>query len=79
MLCLRDILKWRLKDDSMSEQIFAQMSDQELKAYVLAHRSDAEALHVYLSRLNERPDEVYKFGDYSALENLLKGESPQTN
>jgi hypothetical protein len=47
MLCLRHILKWRLADDSMSKQILAQMSDQERNAYVLAHRSDAEAPHVY--------------------------------
>ncbi len=61
----------------MSEQTFAKMSDQELKAYVLAHRSDAEALHIYLSRLDERPGQVHKFGDYSALENLLKEPPPK--
>lgn len=61
----------------MSEQTFSQMSDQELKAYVLAHRSDTEALHIYLSRLDKRPGEVHKFGDYSALENLLKEQPPK--
>jgi hypothetical protein len=40
---------------------FATMSATELRAYVLEHRNDEEALHAYLDKLHaKKPSQSYK-------------------
>jgi hypothetical protein len=39
----------------MSKPNYQQMSRQELRAYVLNHRSDDEALRIYMDRLRSEP------------------------
>jgi hypothetical protein len=39
----------------MTKPSFAAMSDQELRAYVLANKDDEEAFHVYCDRIYARP------------------------
>ncbi|AGY59109.1 DUF6887 family protein [Gloeobacter kilaueensis] len=60
----------------MNRRTFQQMDDSELRAYVLAHRSDEQALHALIQRLDARPGEVYPADDFSALEKILKDEQP---
>jgi hypothetical protein len=37
---------------------YAQMSDQDLKEYLLSHRDDKIARQTYLDRLNTRPRDI---------------------
>ncbi len=57
----------------MNNGTYRQMSDEELKSYVLAHRSDLEAISVYIERLDARPGERHSIDDLSPLEVLLRG------
>lgn len=41
---------------------FSQMSRRELRAYVLSHRDDEEALHTYMDRLHNDQDVVRHMG-----------------
>ncbi len=34
---------------------FSTMTDEELRAYVLAHRQDTVAFHAYVDRMQQRP------------------------
>ena len=34
---------------------YCAMSDEELRAYVLAHRQDTVAFHTYIDRMQQRP------------------------
>jgi hypothetical protein len=52
---------------SNDKQILMQMSTSELRAYVLQHREDEEALHLYLDKVNsERSNSTV----YSPEENV---------
>ena len=37
---------------------FDQMTDEELKRYMLDHRDDQEAFHAYMDRRHQRPKKV---------------------
>jgi hypothetical protein len=55
---------------------FKQMSRKELRTYVLAHRSDEEALRIYMERLRNEPGVSRQTGgldeeDFNQLEQLL--------
>uniref|UniRef100_B8HWA4 Uncharacterized protein n=1 Tax=Cyanothece sp. (strain PCC 7425 / ATCC 29141) TaxID=395961 RepID=B8HWA4_CYAP4 len=39
----------------MTQVNYAEMTDQELKQYFLAHRDDQAAFYAYMDRLNARP------------------------
>jgi hypothetical protein len=54
----------------MTKPSFAAMSDQELKAYVLANRDDEEAFHVYCDRLYAKPG--IKVTSREQLEQLIR-------
>jgi hypothetical protein len=41
-----------------------QMSRQSLRAYVLSHREDEEALHLYMDRLHNDPDVERQTGTF---------------
>jgi hypothetical protein len=56
---------------------FQQMSRKELRAYVLAHRSDSEALRIYMKRLQSESGVIRQTGglneaDLNQLEKLLE-------
>lgn len=56
---------------------FSLMSRKELRAYVLSHRDDEEALRMYMDRLHNDPDVIRHQGDCSEdglakLEQLIK-------
>ena len=56
---------------------FSSMSRKDLRAYVLSHRDDEEALRVYMDRLHNDPGVVRHTGDCSEeglakLEQLIK-------
>lgn len=38
---------------------FETMTRQQLRAYILEHREDQEALHIYLDRVMAEPGEIY--------------------
>ncbi|OKH24443.1 hypothetical protein NIES593_07115 [Hydrococcus rivularis NIES-593] len=42
----------------MTKINYAQMSDRELKRYLLTHRDDLEAFHAYMDRRHSRPRET---------------------
>lgn len=42
-------------EESPKRPDFSNMSEQELRAYVLTHRKDQSAFHAYLDRIHERP------------------------
>jgi hypothetical protein len=42
----------------MTQVNYAQMSDQELKRYILTHRDDLAAFYVYMDRRHSRPHNV---------------------
>ncbi len=44
---------------------FSSLSRKELRAYVLTHREDEEALRIYMDRLHNDPDVVRHTGDCS--------------
>ena len=39
----------------MSHPDFSVMTDDQLRAYVLAHRQDTTAFHAYVDRMQQRP------------------------
>lgn len=39
----------------MNHPNFSAMTDEELRAYVLAHRQDQTAFHAYVDRMQQRP------------------------
>jgi hypothetical protein len=47
-----------------------QMTRKELRAYVLSHREDEEALHLYMDRLHNDPDVVRHTGGFDPDGNL---------
>lgn len=42
---------------------YANMSDQELKQYLLEHKDDQEAFYTYLDRKHQHPKQVMIGGD----------------
>ncbi len=56
---------------------FSQMNRKQLRAYVLSHRDDDEALRIYMDRLHNDPDVVRHTGGFdeegmAKLEQLIK-------
>lgn len=56
---------------------FQQMNRKELRAYVLTHREDEEALRIYMERLHNEPGVIRQTGglneeDLNQLEQLIK-------
>lgn len=56
---------------------FSSMSRKDLRAYVLSHRDDEEALRIYMDRLHNDPDIVRYTGacdqeGLAKLEQLIK-------
>jgi hypothetical protein len=43
---------------------FQKMTRKELRAYVLSHRDDEEAIHLYMDRLHTDPDVFRVRGNY---------------
>jgi hypothetical protein len=43
---------------------FGAMPRKELRAYVLSHRDDEEALHLYTDRLHTDPDVIRHTGEF---------------
>lgn len=39
----------------MTKPNFQEMSEEELRAYVLSHRNDDEAFHAYVDRIRQKP------------------------
>lgn len=46
------------------------MTRKELRAYVLSHRDDEEALHLYMDRLHNDPDVIQHTGDFDPDGNI---------
>jgi hypothetical protein len=62
---------------------FQTMSRQELRSYVLSHRSDENALRIYMDRLKTEPGvDRYQGGvsadDLAQLDRLLKQSATKT-
>ncbi|NJL81989.1 MAG: hypothetical protein HC890_01550 [Chloroflexaceae bacterium] len=60
---------------------FQQMSRQDLRAYVLTHREDDEALRIYMDRLRAEPGIIRHRGglndaDFLQLEQFLARQLP---
>lgn len=49
---------------------FNQMNLKDLRAYVLSHRQDTQALHIYMDRLAHDPNVVHHSGNASELNHL---------
>ena len=46
---------------------FSAMTDEQLRAYVLAHRQDTAAFHTYVDRMQQRPPiAIIEPGEWSA-------------
>jgi hypothetical protein len=54
----------------MSKPNYQQMSRQELRAYVLNHRSDDEALQVYMDRMRTEPGVSHFYVGMNEEDNL---------
>jgi hypothetical protein len=63
---------------------FREMSRKELRAYVLANRSDEDAIHHYVDRMHTDPDVIRYRGDFGPesaqqLERLIQRHAPQSD
>lgn len=56
----------------MTEVNYAQMSDRELKQYILTHRDDREAFYTYMDRRHSRPQQItIEFDDPNWEEKII--------
>lgn len=57
----------------MSKQNFATMSKSELRRYVLTHRTDTEAFHALMDRINAEPNQkFYTVDEIDVLQDLIE-------
>ncbi|MBD2432735.1 MAG: hypothetical protein C4323_10560 [Mastigocladus sp. ERB_26_2] len=54
----------------MTKPDFSQMTKQELRAYVLAHRDDLEAFYAYVDRMKQQPGVIVT--SMEQLEQLIR-------
>ena len=39
----------------MTKRLFQEMSEEELRAYILSHHNDDEAFYAYVDRIKQKP------------------------